>query len=86
MFPSNPLLCNNCIEDIVPENEHQQLLHLKRNLANLYLTGSNEVSTVCASILCKSLHHNQIQSSITNTFESTADPENPMNVSRLKFG
>ena len=86
MCPNNPLLCNNFIEDTVPEKEHQELLVLKNNLTHLYLTANNDVSTVCATLLGKSLHHRQIQSSITDTFENIVDPECSVKISRLKFG
>ena len=84
--PSNPALCQTFMKDTVAEKEHEELLELKKNVTQLYLTGDNTVSTVCASILGKTLGHTNVQSSVTTCFKDHEDSEIPVKASRIRFG
>ena len=84
--PINLALCQSFLKDTVTEKEHEELLELKKNVTQLYLTGDNTVSTVCASILGKTLGHTNVQSSVTTCFKDHEDSEIPVKASRIRFG
>ena len=74
------------MKDTVAEQEHEELLELKENVTQLYLTGENAVSTVCGSILGKTLKLKNIQSSVNTCFDNHEDPKIPVKTSRIRFG
>ena len=61
---------------------------MKKNVIELYLCGHKEVSSVCASLLSKSLRNERIRGATQTCFDEFVAEENNRKVvaSRLQFG
>ena len=87
VYPDNPSFCNRFIKDDEFIKEHGDLVNLKKNVTELYLAGSKDVSSVCASILAKSLSNDDIRVSVSNCFENDINHrETPVPAHRVQFG
>ena len=71
--PANPDVCRNFLPTITQEEEYIQLLKLKKNVIELYLTGNDDVSAVCSSLLATSLPLDSLDSSVRSCFENGVD-------------
>ena len=85
--PENSSICNNFLPNTIDEADHAQYLLLKNNIIHLYLTGNNDASQVCASLLSKCLPQKDIAPSVNLYFTNKIDPQvSHVKVSRMSFG